>query len=265
MRIGWLSDIHLNFVAPRHRQAFYDTVRREAPDALLIGGDIGEADSVVRFLSEIERAFDVPVYFVLGNHDFYGGSIAEVRRLVAAETANSSVLHWLPATGVVEVTPKTALIGHDSWADGRLGDFFRSGVRLNDYVHIRELTGLTTSELHRKLNQLGDEAAEFLEARAKEALDTGRDVLVLTHVPPFREACWHEGQISGNEWLPHFACRAVGEHLARLMCEYPDRTMTILCGHTHSSGFVQIQDNLAVHTGGAEYGTPKLQKVLDLC
>jgi hypothetical protein len=40
--------------------------------------------------------------------------------------------------------------------------------------------------------------------------------------------------------------------------------MTVLCGHTHSSGIVQILDNLSVLTGGADYGRPQLQRVFDL-
>ncbi len=40
--------------------------------------------------------------------------------------------------------------------------------------------------------------------------------------------------------------------------------MTVLCGHTHSSGVVQILENLSVRTGAAEYGEPKLQDVLDV-
>ena len=44
----------------------------------------------------------------------------------------------------------------------------------------------------------------------------------------------------------------------------PQHGMAVLCGHTHSPGFAQILDNLVVRTGGAQYGTPVLQQVLDL-
>jgi len=206
----------------------------------------------------------IPIYFVLGNHDFYHGSITAVRDTVAREAASSRWLRWLPLSGVVPLTANATLIGHDSWADGRLGDFFRSDVMLNDYVLIRELRGLSKQELYAKLNALGDEAAEFLGKLAAEALALRRNVIVLTHVPPFRESCWHEGQISNDDWLPHFACRAAGDRLAALMSAYPDHTMTVLCGHTHSSGFARILPNLVVHTGAAQYGQPTIQQVLEL-
>jgi predicted phosphodiesterase len=263
VRLGWLTDIHLNFVPPLKRAEFYAHLRRENLQGLLLGGDIGEADSVTTFLAEIADELRIPIYFVLGNHDFYHGTIAAVRERVAREAPASPWLHWLTASGVIPLTAETALVGHDSWADGRLGDFFRSEVMLNDYFLIGELRGLQKQEAYLKLNALGDEAAEFIENRVLEALARYKNVMVLTHVPPFRESCWHEGQISSDDFLPHFACRALGDRLAAIMRAKPDHSMVVLCGHTHSPGIARILDNLVVRTGGAQYGEPALQEVLE--
>jgi Icc-related predicted phosphoesterase len=264
LRIGWLTDIHLNFLSSDGRSAFYGRIQNEKLDALLVGGDIGEADSVTQILGEFAAAIEIPIYFVLGNHDFYRGSIASVRNIVTRQCVSSAWLHWLPAAGAVPLTADTALIGHDSWADGRLGDFFGSEVVLNDYILIEELCGLQKPQRLAKLNALGDEAALFLEDHARQALARWRNILVLTHVPPFRESCWHEGKVSAEDYLPHFACKAVGDRLAALMRKHHQNNMIVLCGHTHSSGVVQILDNLSVLTGGAEYGRPALQRVFDL-
>jgi 3',5'-cyclic AMP phosphodiesterase CpdA len=264
LRAGWLTDIHLNFVSSGTRLRFYAQLRGQHLDVILLGGDIGEAESVIQFLTEIERGLGIPIFFVLGNHDFYHGSIAEVRETVARRVAESRWLRWLPTSGVVSLTDNTALVGHDSWADGRLGDFFGSDVMMNDYALIAELTGLSWTERYAKLNALGDEAAEFLEDRVAEALSQRRHVVVLTHVPPFRESCWHEGSISNDDYLPHFACRAVGERLANIMRVHPDSMMKVLCGHTHSSGVARILSNLEVFTGDAKYGEPRLQQVFEL-
>ena len=51
-----------------------------------------EADSVAQLLTEMATAFEVPLYFVLGNHDFYRGSIAGVRDSVAKLCATSERL-----------------------------------------------------------------------------------------------------------------------------------------------------------------------------
>ncbi|MFM7113065.1 MAG: Eco57I restriction-modification methylase domain-containing protein, partial [Planctomycetota bacterium] len=36
---------------------------------------------------------------------------------------------------------------------------------------------------------------------------------VATHVPPFREACWHEGELSDDQWAPHFTSVVMGDAL----------------------------------------------------
>lgn len=264
MKLGWVTDPHLNFVAFEERARFYHRVVSERLDALLLGGDIGEADTVDHFLTELEITLRIPIYFVLGNHDFYRGSMRGVREDVARQAAASQWLHWLPASGVVRLTDRAALVGHDGWADGRVGDFFRSEVMLNDYVLIEELRFPSKRQLYEKLNALGDEAAAFLDAQVREALAHYRDVIVLTHVPPFREACWHEGRISDDGYLPHFACEAVGDRLAAIMRENPNRKMTVLCGHTHGAGEARILENLVVHTGGVVYGRPAIQRVWDV-
>jgi len=264
VRVGWLTDIHLNFVPAPSRARFYQELHEARLEALLIGGDIGEAPSVIRYLDEIASALRIPIYFVLGNHDFYRGSIAAVRAAVARHAAASPFLHWLPASGVVPLTPATALIGHDSWADGRCGNFFRSEIELNDYYQIGELLNLDKPGRYAKLNQLGDEASAFLEAHLRQALESRPKVVALTHVPPFRESCWHEGRISDADWLPHFANRAAGDRLAAVMREHPAQSLTVLCGHTHGAGEARILDNLRVLTGGAEYEAPKLQRVFEI-
>jgi hypothetical protein len=165
LRLAWVTDIHLNFVSPADRAAWYTTLAGQKLDALLVGGDIGEADPVGRLLTEMESAVGVPIYFVLGNHDFYRSSIAATRAAVSRLATNSARLRWLSGSGVVSLTSTVALVGHDSWADGRLGNFFESQVTLNDYVLIQELRFRNKPLLFEKLNALGDEAAAFLESR----------------------------------------------------------------------------------------------------
>ena len=81
-------------------------------------------------------------------------------------------------------------------------------------------------------------------------------VLVLTHVPPYKQACWHEGRLSDDNYLPHFSCGATGQVLSGWAARFPHRRLTVLCGHTHSPGTAQVAPNLQVQTGGAQYGAP---------
>jgi len=261
-RIAWLTDIHLNFLSPQRVNAFCRGVVEHNPEAVLIGGDIADARNIKVYLRILEDILYRPIYFVLGNHDYYHGSIAGMRTEIKKLCDRSDWLHWLPAAEVVELTEETGLIGIDSWADGRLGNHQDSMVLLNDYLLIKELTGLDQKARLFKLNELGDRAAADLRDVLPRALVRFPYVLLLTHVPPFKEACWHDGSISIDHWLPHFSCQALGEALVECVRPYPDCDVTVLCGHTHSGGSVQILPNLNVKTGGAEYGSPAVQAIL---
>jgi len=263
-RVAWLTDIHLNFLSRPALEAFLKRVRDQRLDAVLVTGDIGEAGSVVPHLEAMESRLQVPVYFVLGNHDFYSGSIAGVRLAVEELARRSTNLYWLPLTGSIELAPATGLLGHDGWADARLGDYGSSEVMLNDYLLIREFIGLGKGARRRLMQQLGDEAADYVRRTLPTALDSFRHVVLLTHPPPFREACWHEGRISADDWLPHFGCASVGEVLREIMGARPDRRLTVLCGHTHSPGEAAILPNLTVHTGRGVYGRPEVQRILEV-
>ncbi|MFI5377980.1 MAG: metallophosphoesterase family protein [Tepidisphaerales bacterium] len=264
MRLTWLTDIHLNFLQGHAIYEFFDAVGRERPDAVVVSGDIGEAQTFSIYLQEMQEALQCPVHFVLGNHDFYRGSLATVTERAAVTVRHAPGLSWLTRAGVVELTPRTALVGHDGWYDGRAGDYQRSGVMLNDFYLIWDFLDLDKQGRLGLLNRLGDESASHFLRVLPEALRSHEEVILATHVPPFREACWHEGHVSGEDWLPFMCCQAAGEVLCRIMGEHPDRRLTVLCGHTHGQGEAMILPNLKVLTGGAAYRSPAVQRVIEL-
>jgi 3',5'-cyclic AMP phosphodiesterase CpdA len=261
MKLAWVTDIHLDFVGPEGADRFFEEVAATGADGVLVGGDIATATSVVPILRRMGERLGRPVWFVLGNHDFYGGSIAAVRER-AAQLSKEGEVVWLGATEVVELSPEVGLVGHDGWGDARLGDHAGSTVVLNDFFHIAELVGLGKADLGRRLNVLGDESAAHLARVLPPALERFEHVVVLTHVPPFRDACWHDGGLSDEEWLPYFTCRAVGDVLSEAAQKWPQRRLLVLCGHTHSAGVCQPLPNLRVLTGAAAYGRPAVQTPL---
>src|SRR5688572_9674055 len=122
MRILWLTDVHLNFADAMRQRGFLWQVREAGADAILLSGDIAEADDVCEYLERMAEAWELPLYFVLGNHDFYFGSIAEVRRRVGDLCVKQPLLRYLTTSEVIELSPCVGLVGHDGWADGRVGD-----------------------------------------------------------------------------------------------------------------------------------------------
>lgn len=263
-RLAWLSDIHLNFLEPPDVARFVETVLADAPDAVLVGGDISEAHDVGWKLELFADALDRPVHFVLGNHDYYGSSIAAVRKKIHDLCSRHTGLVWLEEAPVVSLSASTALIGHGGWYDGRLGDYHRSPAELNDFYHVDEMALLDPPERLEVMHELADQAARYTRDRLAQALQSHTHVYYLAHVPPFREACWYEGQISDDDWLPFYSCKAVGDVLIDLMSSHPDRRLTVLCGHSHGRGRAQLLPNLQALTAAAEYGAPAVEALFDV-
>jgi predicted phosphohydrolase len=266
----WATDIHLDHADPDRVMRFLEALRSSSGDGLLLGGDISTARNLASDLDLIAETLDRPVYFVLGNHDYYGGSIAGVREVAGGQ--RSSGMHWLPGCGCLEIVPGVGLVGTGGWGDARNGNHNDSAVMLRDYFVIEDLAEVFDTEtpgmtlrsqpaLKKKLGELGRESATSLRPHLSEAAARFDQVLVLTHVPPFPEAAWYEGAPSTDDWLPGFSCLALGEELLRVAERHPDRVFTVLCGHTHGEGVAYLRPNLLVHTQGAEYGYPRFLQV----
>jgi len=262
MRLAWATDVHLDSVDRDDVEAFCDRISADNVAALVLSGDIAEATSLVEWLEFLHSRLQLPIHFVLGNHDFYGSDIATVRGLVSS--LDNPHISYLPSTGPVQLTPEVALVGHDGWGDCRIGDL-KNFELLRDCFEIRDLSEtmdigvlrkgiLKRGALRRKLQSLGQDSAEALEPHVRQAARNSEAVLVVTHVPPFRESCWHDGSISEPTWLPGFTCKAVGDMLIQAAEEAGTRHFTTLCGHTHGFGHVRMRPNLDVYTGFGDYG-----------
>ncbi len=270
--LAWLSDIHLNFLTHEQLSDFHIALAKSEFDACVITGDIAEAPSLAAHLTILEQTLERPVYFVLGNHDFYRSSIAAVREQVAALVGENGRLHYLTSSDAVPLSKSTVLVGHDGWADGRLGDFDSSPVYMNDFEMIddfkrrgegEDLSGATgMKDLLIVMQRLADQAVDHFRKVIPPLLTRYNHVLVATHVPPFKEACWQAGKLSSNMFLPFFASQVIGDYLREIMMQHPDKQLTVLCGHCHGRGRAQLLDNLVVETAGAEYGTPALERII---
>ncbi len=264
MRLAWLTDIHLDHLETEAIADLAVRVAEERPDAVLLTGDITIARFLEAHLGALAAAWSVPTYFVLGNHDFYGGSIASVRARARALTATSPWLRWLPACGVVSLTEQTALVGHDAWADARAGDPDDPKIRMRDWRVIAELAELDGGARRQFLRALGDEAAAYLADVLPRALTGHAEVVVATHPPAFVEACRYQGKISPPFFLPHLACLAAGDVIRRAAADHPAARVLCLAGHTHGRARETLDANLRAWTGAAKYGEPTLQLVLEL-
>lgn len=261
-RLLWTTDLHLDAFDKTQYRQFFELVLAQKPDILLIGGDISNGISSLSHLKELYKYINKPIYFVLGNHDFYYGSIVKIRAQAKKLSKELPGIFYLTDGGIIPLSKDIALIGHDGWSDARVGDFLESSVVLNDYYLIDELKKLNQEERQLKLNQLGSEAAAYLHKQLSLALETYDRVVLLTHVPPFQESCLYQGKPSDTNWAPHFVGQAVGEALEDIMSRNPKKELLVLCGHSHHGQDIHILPNLRVITGHSDLGIPGIQGLI---
>jgi len=263
MRTAWLTDIHLNFLEPPGINRFISRVKDRNADSIIITGDIGESQDFCRYLEKIARELATPILFALGNHDFYGSSFRKVKEDARELVANIGNLTWLSESGPVQLSENIAVVGHDSWCDGRFGDYDGSPIELSDFFVIEDLMFLDKDSRLEVMHTAADEAAAHLRSVLPKALDMADHVILATHVPPFKEACWYGGRISDAMYLPYFSCKAVGDVILQAMTGRDEKKLTVLCGHTHGSGEAQVGGNIHIFTGNAKYGHPEVQHVFE--
>jgi Icc protein len=261
-RVVWSTDLHLDAVDKVQYALYFDLMVAYEPDIVLIGGDVSNGKASLVHLQNLAKFINRELYFVLGNHDFYYDSITKMRTAAKYLTKIVPNIYYLSNSGIISLSRKTALIGHDGWSDGRAGNFLESDVMLNDYLLIDELKKLNHEERLYKLNELGSEAAEYLKKQLTKALKTYDRVILLTHVPPFEEACFHDGNPCDERWAPHFVGKATGEAIEKVMSLHPEKQLLVLCGHSHWGNNIQILPNLRVVTGHSELGVPNIQGLI---
>ncbi len=117
-------------------------------------------------------------------------------------------------------------------------------------------------QLLNKMQQLADADAMELHKNLIKAINQyPKKIIILTHVPPFKEACMHEGKMSDKHWLPFYSSKATGDVLLQIAKKNPYIKFLVLCGHTHSGAYYQLLENLTVQTGKAEYYQPLVGEI----
>lgn len=269
----WVTDPHLNFLPPGGSRQLGEKLAYLHPEETLvvITGDIAEAPSVRKLLSEFHEGWGGQTAFVLGNHDYYFGSFAKVKHDLR-KLPNGLV--WLDHSAPLQLDDTTALVGHEGWFDGMHGAARRSRVVMSDFDLIADLKQHYNPHLWAwpnyrqpmldKLKVLGETAAKRIKPKIEKALTTNDTIVIATHFPPFPKSAVHQGQVSDPHWMPWFSCGAMGQMLETVADAHQDKRFLTLCGHSHSPGKYKHRDNLHVMTGWSVYSHPKVAAVIDI-
>jgi predicted phosphohydrolase len=264
---AWITDIHLNFLDDNRCEQFAQTVANTQCDGVFITGDISEAPQLKHHLQLLERIIQKPIWYTLGNHDYWNSSFAQVRHEMTEMSQNSKFLKWLPAAGVVSLTPKCALIGHDGWYDAGCGDWRRSNFQMVDWSKIQDYTvcGNSKPAIVSLSKTLAMEGAQYIENKLTEALLTHDNVVILTHFPPWPIVAVHRGKPQDDNASPWYVSKMMGESIGNIMNSMPEpKRVIVYAGHTHGQASAQMHRNTVVHVGGADYGAPAIQKIIQL-
>lgn len=263
MRLGWCTDIHVSFITDYERYLFYKSLDEQQLDALLITGDIGEASNVRKHLKKLQSVVKVPVYFVYGNHDYYGTAVS-VRRRYTMQRPDELI--YLTKSGGIHLTGNTYLCGVDGFADARAGDFANSHIRLNDQNYIRELRAAARGNyLPQEMARLADIDAKLLFDQLTICKFKGAErIIVGTHIPPWEQLACYRGRQSDKNYTPFYVNTANGKVLEDFARQNPNIQIHLYCGHSHGASKYNPLPNLAGECGEAQYYRPALQHIIEV-
>jgi len=223
MNIHILSDIHLeceSFEPPK-----------TPADVVVLAGDIGLASCGIDWAKE---HFDIPVFYIPGNHEYHDPSSSMSEHLVAMQQAcdRSNVILMDNKVMVIE---GVRFIGTTLWTDLKKFEsvlYCDADRIITDYEINRDVGGLVHFDLD-YAHDLFERNKAWLQSELDQPF-VGKTVVVTHHAPSQKSIA---SQYVGNEWNSCFV-----SDLERLM----NGVDLWVHGHTHSSLDYKINDTRVV-------------------
>lgn len=266
MKLLWMTDPHLDFLPSQEMPRWFDSLMES--EGLLIGGDLTTGRDYLQTMREILEKYPHPVTVVLGNHDFYGCDMGRHRSALEALATRYDRLTLLEP-GIDAVPSRIAgsnvwLCGTGGWGDALAGVGRALAMPLNDENYIVELRNAARAyQLDECLRALGDEHARYLSTQLEAIPTDASAILILTHVPPWPGATWHEGRQSNARALPRFCWVQGGQAIDAEASKRAQTPFLVLSGHTHGGGVFR-EGNVTCHTGASRYRSPHRNAVLSV-
>ena len=173
MRIQIVSDLHNEF-------GEYDLDFTNI-DVLILAGDIAVGDKGFLWIKEIVK--DIPVLYVLGNHEYYKHSYPKLLNKLKDDSANTNI-HILENESIIigDITFHCATLwtNFELYGDPKIAGM-EAQLRMNDYKMIRrdpsysKLRSLDTHIMHYK-------SLIWLKSSLAES-NTAKNIVVTHHAP----------------------------------------------------------------------------------
>ena len=175
MRLAILSDLHLTVAEM--------SVPPSNCDVVILAGDIARPQQAITWA----RQFDVPVVYVPGNHEYYGGSLIGTLATLRALAAGSNV-HILERDEIC--LQGVRFLGCTLWTDFRLAptveecdaSMSMASELVRDFSRIKLDVDNETLFTPAMSRQIFDQSVSWLGHKFAESFD-GKTVVVSHHAP----------------------------------------------------------------------------------
>lgn len=248
LKILWLTDTHVDKISAENYQELLDFIIASKADGMWLTGDIGDPPRNIEFLKALFERYKKPVFFVLGNHDFYKYKIADMRFKMTQLVKSYPLANYLSETPGLD-SDGHLMVGMDCFANTGQ-DIIQQMTWDSD--HILDLDALNESHLTAQLNALAEKDAKRLLKKCQQQIHTHiKKVSILTHVPPSDSM---KGQFLVK---PHQKNRSVfysltlSDVLHQLASDFPSVQFNVYSGHIHQTQLYQIAGNMMGHVAKA--------------
>lgn len=245
----WFTDLHLNRVSPIKKILFINHIIKENPKAIFLTGDISNGMILYYDLYLLARFIKCPIYFILGNHDYWNSSIEKTHNKVKSLCDKFPHLIWMSQTDFIELNDDVAIIGDEGWFDGRNGNTDYLKFTIDQYLIQDFKKHKSMDEKLEHWRKMSLESSLKIESKLQKALNKGyKTVYILTHFPAFIEATRHAGSIFEKFWLPYNINMFLGKVLTDLILDH-NHKIVLLTGHTHEPKTIKINKNIICYVG----------------
>ena len=249
----WITDPHLNFLTQSQIIEFFLKIQSYQPNGIFLTGDISTGNKIISHLKLMANIISCPIYFVLGNHDFYHSDYSAIQNDIVRLTKDNKNLKYLSVQQSISLTKDVAIIGHDGWYDAGWRNPLLPIVFLADWYFISDFRFCENNAARLSLMKYKSEvAARCLEKSLTKALEENHStVYLLTHFPPWPEKNDKYGGIFEKFWMPYNSCKVVADMISAVMMNHPNQQLIILAGHTHpkQSSSIKIAQNITCQVG----------------
>jgi len=242
LKIQILSDVHIEF-----GNLDVPVSDDDKNTVLVLAGDVGlakKAYTYTDFITEMSDRFRAVIY-IMGNHEYYHGSVVTARSKIWNNLIDLSNVHVLENETMV--IDNVAFVCATLWSDFDNGNdlcMMNAKNGMNDYRIIR--VGPSVNDAHKRpfLPQdaflLFQQSKKFIFEEVKEQKAAGREVVVVTHMGPSWQSVPERFRTGPYADLN-------GAYVSNLEAEIIDTKPDLFVhGHTHDSFDYMIGDTRVI-------------------